>query len=105
MAPATSDFDTTLCWLIVQHGWFAGRMARIVSGFSWSCMIAFPPSWPFSELVPISLIHRSETLVYKGSLVGHKGWVTAIATSQENPDLLLTASRGEYFVLLEALSE
>ncbi len=28
-----------------------------------------------------------------GSLVGHKGWVTAVATSSENPDMILTASR------------
>lgn len=36
----------------------------------------------------------SESLVYKGSLEGHGGWVTAIATSSENPDMILTASRG-----------
>jgi len=38
----------------------------------------------------------TESLIFKGSLEGHKGWVTAIATSSENPDMLLTASRGEY---------
>lgn len=37
----------------------------------------------------------SESLRYLGSLEGHKGWVTAIATSSENPDMILTASRGE----------
>ena len=35
-----------------------------------------------------------ESLRYLGSLAGHKGWVTAIATSSENPDMILTASRG-----------
>jgi guanine nucleotide-binding protein subunit beta-2-like 1 protein len=38
----------------------------------------------------------SEQLRFLGSLEGHKGWITAIATSQENPDLILTASRGMY---------
>lgn len=38
----------------------------------------------------------SEPLVYKGSLAGHSGWITAIATSPENPDMILTASRGEW---------
>ena len=33
-------------------------------------------------------------LRYFGSLPGHKGWVIAIATSSENPDMILTASRG-----------
>lgn len=43
--------------------------------------------------------NRSESLVYKGSLAGHKGWITAIATSQENPDLLLTASRDRTIIV------
>lgn len=37
-----------------------------------------------------------EPLAFKGSLAGHSGWVTAIATSSENPDMILTSSRGEY---------
>ena len=36
----------------------------------------------------------SESLRFLGSMEGHKGWVTAIATSSENPDMILTASRG-----------
>jgi hypothetical protein len=35
-----------------------------------------------------------EPLMYKGTLEGHTNWVTAIATSSENPDMILTASRG-----------
>lgn len=38
----------------------------------------------------------SESLIYKGALAGHSGWVTAIATSSENRDMILTASRGEF---------
>ena len=37
-----------------------------------------------------------ESLRYLGSMAGHKGWVTAIATSSENPDMILTASRGMF---------
>jgi guanine nucleotide-binding protein subunit beta-2-like 1 protein len=36
----------------------------------------------------------AESLRFLGSLAGHAGWVTAIATSSENPDMILTASRG-----------
>lgn len=36
----------------------------------------------------------SESLVLKGTLEGHGGWVTAIATSAENPDVILSSSRG-----------
>ncbi|KAH7108295.1 guanine nucleotide binding protein beta subunit [Auriculariales sp. MPI-PUGE-AT-0066] len=43
----------------------------------------------------------SEALRYVGSLEGHKGWVTAIATSSENPDLLLTASRDKTIFVWE----
>ncbi|ODV91940.1 hypothetical protein CANCADRAFT_55704 [Tortispora caseinolytica NRRL Y-17796] len=34
-----------------------------------------------------------ETLVLRGTLEGHNGWVTALATAPENPDLLISASR------------
>jgi guanine nucleotide-binding protein subunit beta-2-like 1 protein len=39
----------------------------------------------------------SEALSFKGSLAGHSNWVTAVATSSENPDMILTASRGGSF--------
>ena len=42
----------------------------------------------------------AESLRFLGSMEGHKGWVTAIATSSENPDMILTASRGEQPSLL-----
>jgi guanine nucleotide-binding protein subunit beta-2-like 1 protein len=37
----------------------------------------------------------AESLRFLGSLTGHAGWVTAIATSSETPDVILTASRGD----------
>lgn len=41
----------------------------------------------------------SDQLRYLGSLPGHKGWVTAIATSSENPDMILTASRDKTIIV------
>ncbi|ORY83861.1 guanine nucleotide-binding protein subunit beta-like protein [Protomyces lactucae-debilis] len=35
----------------------------------------------------------SESVVLRGTLEGHSNWVTALATSAENPDLLVSASR------------
>jgi len=35
----------------------------------------------------------SENLVLKGELKGHGGWVTAIATTMEAQDMVLSASR------------
>jgi guanine nucleotide-binding protein subunit beta-2-like 1 protein len=35
----------------------------------------------------------SETLILRGVLEGHNGWVTCIATSAENPDVILSGSR------------
>jgi hypothetical protein len=34
-----------------------------------------------------------DQLKHRGTLVGHGGWVTAIATTPEDPNLVLTASR------------
>ncbi|KAF9018012.1 guanine nucleotide binding protein beta subunit [Hymenopellis radicata] len=41
----------------------------------------------------------TDQLRFLGSLEGHKGWVTAIATSQENPDMILTASRDKTIIV------
>ncbi|KAG8995430.1 cross-pathway control WD-repeat protein cpc2 [Tulasnella sp. JGI-2019a] len=41
----------------------------------------------------------SEQLRFMGSLSGHGGWVTAIATSSEQPDMLLTASRDKTIIV------
>ena len=34
-----------------------------------------------------------ETLTLRGKLTGHAGWVTAIATTSENPDVVVSCSR------------
>jgi len=41
----------------------------------------------------------SDQLRYVGQMVGHKGWITAIATSAENPDMILTASRDKTIIV------
>lgn len=37
----------------------------------------------------------SETLQLRGTLLGHNGWVTQIATNPKYPDMILSSSRGE----------
>ncbi|OCF32358.1 guanine nucleotide-binding protein subunit beta-like protein [Kwoniella heveanensis CBS 569] len=41
----------------------------------------------------------AEPLVFKGTLAGHSGWITAIATSSENPDMILTSSRDKTIIV------
>ncbi|KAK9762297.1 cross-pathway control WD-repeat protein cpc2 [Basidiobolus ranarum] len=40
-----------------------------------------------------------DTLILRGTLEGHTGWVTAIATSPENPDMVLSASRDKSILI------
>jgi len=37
----------------------------------------------------------SETLQLRGTLRGHNGWVTQIATNPKYPDMILSCSRGK----------
>jgi len=41
----------------------------------------------------------TEHLVLKAVLKGHKGWVTSIATSAEQPDMILSASRDKSIIV------
>jgi len=41
----------------------------------------------------------TEHMVLRGELKGHGGWVTAIATSMEQPDMLLSASRDKSIIV------
>ncbi|EFP89129.2 guanine nucleotide-binding protein subunit beta-like protein [Puccinia graminis f. sp. tritici CRL 75-36-700-3] len=47
----------------------------------------------------------SESLLFKGTLAGHAGWITAIATSAENPDMILTASRDKTIIVWQLSRE
>ncbi|ORX88588.1 WD40 repeat-like protein [Basidiobolus meristosporus CBS 931.73] len=40
-----------------------------------------------------------DTLILRGTLEGHTGWVTAIATTPENPDLVLSSSRDKSIII------
>jgi len=40
-----------------------------------------------------------DKLEYKGYLKGHEGWVTAIATTSENPDMILSAGRDKKVIV------
>jgi len=41
----------------------------------------------------------ADSLVLKGTLVGHGNWVTALATTMEVPDMLLSASRDKSLIV------
>jgi len=41
---------------------------------------------------------QTDPLVLRGELKGHGGWVTAIATTQEQPDMIISASRDKSVV-------
>lgn len=45
----------------------------------------------------------SETLQLKGTLRGHNGWVTQIATNPKYPDMILSCSRGKLLYSLMSL--
>lgn len=44
-----------------------------------------------------------ETLQLKGTLVGHNGWVTQIATNPKYPDMILSSSRGKVMGVIKKL--
>ena len=55
-------------------------------------------------MLPLTLlleIKMGDVLRLRGELKGHGGWVTAIATTAEDPNLLLTASRDKVKTLLD----
>ncbi|KAI0376899.1 cross-pathway control WD-repeat protein cpc2 [Annulohypoxylon truncatum] len=41
----------------------------------------------------------AEQLILKGTLEGHNGWVTSLATSMENPNMLLSGSRDKTLII------
>ena len=41
----------------------------------------------------------AETLMLRGTLKGHSGWVTAIATTPEQPDMILSSSRDKSVII------
>lgn len=41
----------------------------------------------------------TEQMTVRGTLKGHSGWVTQIATTPQFPDMILSASRGKFFAM------
>ncbi|KAL9937777.1 hypothetical protein V8E36_003322 [Tilletia maclaganii] len=41
----------------------------------------------------------SDSLAFKGTLEGHKGWITCVATSSESTEIILTGSRDKTLIL------
>lgn len=46
----------------------------------------------------------NEVLVLRGTLEGHNGWVTSLATSAGQPNLLLSASRDKTLIDLSRVT-
>lgn len=46
-----------------------------------------------------------DTLVLRGQLEGHNGWVTAIATTQEAPDMIVSSSRDKSIIVWQLTRE
>jgi guanine nucleotide-binding protein subunit beta-2-like 1 protein len=46
-----------------------------------------------------------DQLIFKGVLAGHGGWVTSIATTAENPNMILSSSRDKTILVWELLRE
>merc|ERR1712019_33652 len=45
------------------------------------------------------IIKMAEELFYKGEMEGHSDWVTSIATTAENPDMIITSSRDKTLIV------
>lgn len=48
---------------------------------------------------------HTDTFRLKGTLVGHSGWVTSLATSQQEPDMLLSGSRDKTVIVWQLTHE
>ena len=47
----------------------------------------------------------TEQMTLRGTLQGHGGWVTQIATTPQYPDMILSASRGRvWFVFIDIMT-
>jgi guanine nucleotide-binding protein subunit beta-2-like 1 protein len=47
----------------------------------------------------------AETMTLRGELIGHAGWVTQIATSPEQPDMIVSASRDKSVIVWQLTRE
>merc|ERR1740117_2789813 len=56
-------------------------------------------------LIPFSTIKMVDALQYKGCLKGHRGWVTCIATTYEQSNLIISASRDKKLMVWELATD
>ncbi|KAJ1134976.1 hypothetical protein NDU88_001422 [Pleurodeles waltl] len=56
-----------------------------------SILRACRPSWPAADM--------SEQMTLRGTLKGHNGWVTQIATTPQFPDMILSSSRDKSVIM------
>merc|ERR1711903_226597 len=55
--------------------------------------------------VKSTMTSEQNNFAMRGTLEGHSGWVTAIATTQENPDMILSASRDKTVMVWQLTRE
>ena len=68
---------------------------------SWRCTVHTffeIESGTYFREVPVKA-RMSESLVLRGTLRGHKGWVTQLSTSPKFPDMILSASRDKSLII------
>lgn len=56
--------------------------------------------YPFNKDVPLGTMTTvSENLTLRGTLKGHNDWITSLATTPEDPNLLLSSSRDKSVIV------
>ncbi len=58
-----------------------------------SSILSLPP------FARVPATQSQESLTFRGTLKGHAGWVTAISTSLDAPDTLLSSSRDKSLIV------
>lgn len=74
------------CSLFSSQGGGGRGCAAVVSEVSRSILVAAATPAPAAAM--------TEQMTLRGTLKGHNGWVTQIATTPQFPDMILSASRG-----------
>merc|ERR1712216_172233 len=57
------------------------------------------------QAVPSTMTSEQNNFAMRGTLEGHAGWVTSIATTNENPDMILSASRDKTVMVWQLTRE
>ncbi|KAL4811377.1 WD40-repeat-containing domain protein [Aspergillus unguis] len=84
----------------------SGEWTQTVGAFK-AAYRPVPSRWAESDVLRLLRQHvrdnttpiMAEQLVLRGTLEGHNGWVTSLATSLENPNMLLSGSRDKNLII------